>query len=171
MKIVEDRGRSVDLGGFLSRPIFGFLATASDQGPRVSPVWFLWEHGAIWIIGNRKTDTFPNRVVSEPRAAIAFVDFDPSVGLVHHVGMRGTAAVEEWNKGRAKRILRRYLGPSEEDWDRERFAEPLDDAIQAPQGFKSVGRNRILLRKRGDNRNVDPTEAPPHILHAMSSAR
>jgi hypothetical protein len=127
MKIIRDRPESVDLREFLSRPLFGFFATASEFGPRVSPVWFLWEDAAIWIIGNRRTDTFPIRVDSEPHSAIAFVDFDVSTGLVHHVGMRGRASVEDWNKDRAKQILRRYLGPNEEHWERERFVEPLDD--------------------------------------------
>ena len=57
----------------------------------------------------------------------AFVDFDASSGLVHHVGMRGRAGVEDWNEERAKRILRHYLGPDEEHWDRGRFIEPLGD--------------------------------------------
>jgi hypothetical protein len=128
MKVIRDRPKSVDLEEFLSRPLFGFFATASESGPRVSPVWFLWEDEAIWIIGNKRTDTFPSRVDSEPRCAIAFVDFDAASGLVHHVGMRGRATVETWNRGRASRILRRYLGSNETHWDRERFLEPLDDA-------------------------------------------
>jgi len=128
MKVIRDRPKSVDLEEFLSRPLFGFFATASESGPRVSPVWFLWEDEAIWIIGNKGTDTFPSRVDSEPRCAIAFVDFDAASGLVHHVGMRGRATVETWNRGRASRILRRYLGSNETHWDRERFLEPLDDA-------------------------------------------
>jgi hypothetical protein len=127
VRIIRDRPKSVDLDEFLSRPLFGFFATASESGPRVSPVWFLWEDDAIWIIGNRKTDTFPGRVESDARCAITFVDFDASVGLVHHVGMRGSATVEAWDKDRAKRILRRYLGPNEEDWDQERFVRSLDD--------------------------------------------
>jgi nitroimidazol reductase NimA-like FMN-containing flavoprotein (pyridoxamine 5'-phosphate oxidase superfamily) len=127
MKIIRDRPKSVDLDEFLSRPLFGFLATASPFGPRVSPVWFVWEDDAIWIIGNRKADSFPNRVQSDPRAAIAFVDFDASRGLVQHVGMRGHASVEPWNTERAKRLLRRYLGPNEESWDQERFVGPLTD--------------------------------------------
>jgi hypothetical protein len=38
MKIGRDRATSVDLDEFLSRPLFGYLATASDAGPRVSPI-------------------------------------------------------------------------------------------------------------------------------------
>jgi|Tabmets5t2r1_1033131.scaffolds.fasta_scaffold56516_1 hypothetical protein len=41
--------------------------------------------------------------------------------------MRGSATVEAWDKDRAMRILRRYLGPNEEHWDQERFVQPLDD--------------------------------------------
>lgn len=127
MKIIRDRPKSVDPDELLSRPLFAFLATASESGPRVSPVWFLWEDDAVWIIGNRKTDTFPNRVESDPRSAIAFVDFDTTQGLVQYVGMRGQASVEAWDTERAKRILRRYLGPNEERWDQDRFVAPLND--------------------------------------------
>jgi hypothetical protein len=43
----------------------------------------------------------------------------------------------------------------------ERY-ESRNSVIQqpAPQGFKSVGRNRTLLRKRGDNRNAPPRWPP-----------
>jgi hypothetical protein len=62
MRIIRDRSRSVDLDEFLSRPLFGYCATASEAGFRVSPVWFLWEEEAIWIMGNRQTDSFPARI-------------------------------------------------------------------------------------------------------------
>lgn len=125
--MIRDRPRTVDVDEFLSRPLFAHLGTASSFGPRVSPVWFLWEDGAVWIIGNRKSDTFPKRVEEEPRCAIAIIDFDRSEGLVHHVGLRGRATVEPFDKDRARRLLRRYLGEREQLWDAGRFIEPLDD--------------------------------------------
>lgn len=127
MKIIRDRPRTVDVDEFLSRPLFAHLATVSDFGPRVSPVWFLWEGGVIWIIGNRRTNTFPRRLEGEPRCAIAVVDFDITRGLVYHVGLRGSATVESFDKDRARRLLRRYLGPNEDRWDQSRFIQSLDD--------------------------------------------
>ncbi len=126
MKIIRDRLKSVDLDDFLSRPLFAHLATASELGPRDSPAWFLWEAGAIWIIGNRRTDTFPTRVERERRCALGIVDFDRSSGLVQHVGFRGCATVKPFDKERARRLLRRYLGEQESQWD-VRFRETLDD--------------------------------------------
>jgi hypothetical protein len=41
MKVIRDRARSVDLHEFLSRPLFAHLASADEQGPRESPVWFV----------------------------------------------------------------------------------------------------------------------------------
>ncbi len=125
-KVIRHRRRTVDLDGFLSHPLFAHMATASDRGPRSSPVWFLWEDGALWIIGNRTTDTFPQRIMNDPRCAISIVDFDRARGLVHHVGLRGRASVEPFEEARARRILARYLGPKEEGWDR-RFIDSLDD--------------------------------------------
>ena len=126
MRVIKDRPRSVDIDEFLSKPLVAHLATASGYGPRDSPVWFLWEEGAIWIIGNQKTDTFPRRIQHEPRCAISIVNFDKSVGLFHHVGLRGRGKVEPFDRERAGRLLARYLGEAKDHWDR-RFIETLDD--------------------------------------------
>ncbi len=53
MRLIRDRPRSVELDEFLARPLFAHLATVVDGSPRESPVWFLWEHNALWIIGFR----------------------------------------------------------------------------------------------------------------------
>ncbi|WP_246476601.1 pyridoxamine 5'-phosphate oxidase family protein [Salicibibacter cibi] len=71
MKIINDPGTQfgVDksthqglLADILSRPIFAHLSTFHEEGPRESPVWFLWENEKIWMIGNYKTDSFPKRI-------------------------------------------------------------------------------------------------------------
>jgi pyridoxamine 5'-phosphate oxidase-like protein len=126
MRIIRDRPRSVDIDEFLARPLFAHLATASEEGPRESPVWFLWEGEALWIIGSHLADTFPRRVVREPRCALGVVDFDRSTGLVQHVGLRGRATVEAFDAERARRLLSRYLGGDEGAWD-ERFRATLGD--------------------------------------------
>ena len=127
MRMICDRPRTVDLETFLSRPLFAHLASASEEGPRESPVWFLWEEGALWIIGSVRDDSFPGRIQREPRCAIGIVDFDRERGLVHHVGMRGRASVEPFDPERATRLLRRYLGDRIEAWDR-RFQRTLSDS-------------------------------------------
>ncbi len=134
MKIVRETGSHFDLDegaarrlleDILARPLFAHLATASEQGPRESPVWFLWEGGALWVIGNYRTDTFPKRVEREPRCAVGVVDFDPTTGLVRHVGFRGRARLEPHDPARMERLLGRYMG-ERGCWD-PRFVEILDD--------------------------------------------
>jgi hypothetical protein len=136
MKIVQQTGSNFDLREsesrilleeLLARPLFAHLATASAQGPRESPVWFLWEDEAVWIIGNYKTDTFPARIEAEPRCALGIVDFDRSSGMVQHVGFRGRAHLLPHDAARLQRLLSRYLGQRFEDWD-SRFVEILGDA-------------------------------------------
>ena len=77
MEVVSETGSPFDLEGepareliekILARPLFAHLATASERGPCESPVWFLWEGGALWIIENYKTDSFPSRIEREPEA-------------------------------------------------------------------------------------------------------
>jgi hypothetical protein len=127
MKLIHDRPRTVDLNEFFSRPLFAHLATDSDDGPRESPVWFLWEDDAVWIIGSRRDNTFPGRIEREPRCAIGITDFERERGIVHHIGMRGRASVEPFDAERASRLLGRYLGERMESWDR-RFREALEDS-------------------------------------------
>ena len=135
MRIVRETGSHFDLGeegarrllaGLLSRPLFAHLATASEDGPRESPVWFLWEEGALWVIGNYRTDTFPRRIEREPRCAVGVVDFDPATGLVQHAGFRGRARLTPHDPGRMERLLGRYMG-RRDAWD-PRFVEILGDA-------------------------------------------
>lgn len=135
MKVIRDTGSHFDLDEesarrlmeeVLARPLFAHLATASEHGPRESPVWFLWEGGALWVIGNYQTDSFPKRIEREPRCAVGVVNFDAATGLVQHVGFRGRASLEAHDAERMKRLLGRYMGEPE-NWD-SRFAEILGDA-------------------------------------------
>ena len=121
MEIVDREG-SLDLEAFLRRPLFAHLATTDAGIARESPVWFLWEDGALWILTNRDDDSFPRRIEREPRCAVGIVDYDPAAGVVQHVGFRGRAAVVAFDRERAVRKLRKYLGPDESRWDRRRFA-------------------------------------------------
>ena len=131
MKIVE---KSVSSGGgavfaldeFLSRPLYAHLAHHSDQGPRESPVWILWDGQAIWIIGGT---SFPANLKRDPRCALGIVDWDPAMGLSHHVGMRGRAEVLPDDRAMCQAIFRRYFGPDEADWDpRFNYAATGEDA-------------------------------------------
>jgi len=162
MKLICNTGSHFDLdeefanrlmNEILARPVFGHLATGSEQGPRESPVWFLWEGGVLWIIGNYETDSFPKRIEREPRCAIGIINFDVSTGLIQHIGFRGQARLEAHDPERMKRLLDRYLGALE-SWD-PRFVKILDDtnyifirfepetAVVRDQSYKVNMDNRI----------------------------
>jgi hypothetical protein len=113
---VERSGDPFDLETFLARPLIAHLATASADGPRESPAWFLWEEGAVWLIGT-SSDSFPKRIRLEPRCSIGFVEFALDRGVLLHVGMRGTAAVLPLSDERLHRLLRCYLGGDETKWN------------------------------------------------------
>lgn len=118
MEIVEDT-LDAELEEFLARPLFCHLATSSEEGPRVSPLWFLWEDGVMWIIATLSTKTFPDRVKNDSRTAISVVDFDSETGRVEHVGLRGRASVEPFDGVRGERLLSQYLGEEKADWDEQ----------------------------------------------------
>jgi len=114
-----------DIEPFLAQPLLAHLATACDEGARESPVWFLWEDGALWLIGNGR-DSFPKRIRSEPRCAVGIVDFDLGHGRLRHVGIRGTGSVEALDPARLIRLLSRYLGADESTWNPHFKAAVID---------------------------------------------
>ncbi len=124
MRIVENT-MDVPLEAVLERPLFCYLATADRGLPRVSPLWYLWDDGAIWIIADDEK-TYPDRVRGTPAAALAIVDYLPGSGMVRHLGFRGTATVKPFDEARANRLLQRYLGPDPSTWD-DRFRGPWSD--------------------------------------------
>ncbi len=69
MELIRDTAKSFNLDSFLDQPLFAHLATMSEEGPRESPVWFLWEEGYLWIIGT-SIDSFPKRIEKYPVCAI-----------------------------------------------------------------------------------------------------
>lgn len=128
MEVVENSlGASIE--AFLARPLFGHLATRAPEGPRESPVWYLWEDETAWILGDAATDTFPARVERESACALGVVDFDAEHGLVQHVGIRGEGTVEPFDPDLAERLLARYLGHRRSEWD-PRFSEYVADPTE-----------------------------------------
>ncbi|MFC7136173.1 pyridoxamine 5'-phosphate oxidase family protein [Halobaculum litoreum] len=122
MDVIEN-SLSVALDAFLDRPLFCFVGTVAEGGdPRVSPLWYLWEDGRVWVLADTVGKSYPERVARTPETAVAVVDFDVRAGRVEHVGMRGRAAVVDHDADRAARLLERYLGPDRDAWD-ARFAE------------------------------------------------
>ena len=119
MELVEDT-LETGLDAFLARPLFCFLAQRSGSGPRISPLWFLWDDGAIWHVAQLRDRSYPRRVREYPDSAVAVIDFDPETGRVEHVGMRGTASLEAFDRSTAGRLLEKYLGDERAEWP-ERF--------------------------------------------------
>jgi hypothetical protein len=128
MEVVENT-LDVDLDSFLDRRLFCFIAQGSPEGPRVSPLWYLWEADTLWCIATR-TRSYVDRIDDNPQTAVAIVDFDPEAGLVQHVGMRGLSRIEPFDPALGDQLLGRYLGENENGWpDRFRDLSVEDHAI------------------------------------------
>ncbi len=117
-----------DIDAFLHKPLVAHLATSSPNGPRESPVWFLWEAQELWLVGNNR-DSFPKRIQAEPRCAVGVVEFDLKRGRLRHVGIRGTGFVEALDPGRLYRFLSRYLGKDQTKWN-ARFRSQVIDRLE-----------------------------------------
>jgi hypothetical protein len=104
------------LDGFLAQPLVARVAAA---GPSVRAVWFPWEDGAFWwLTGN--WSRLPAILKADPRVALIVDTCDLATGEVLQVTAAGEAEIYQLDPGRARRILRRYLGTDESRWP-ERF--------------------------------------------------
>ncbi len=116
----------------LEKPLMAFIGTVCDEGPRSSPVWFLFEDDLIWLFGT-EDDSFVQRLRADPRCALSVVDFDLEAGLLLHAGIRGVCTLEEVQEDRLKRFVGKYLGADEATWNEwfvEQVVEPLDVMIR-----------------------------------------
>lgn len=115
----------------LSKPLMLHLATDCREGPRSSPLWFLYEEKKIWLFGT-SNDSFVNRLKEDARCALSVVDFNLDKGILLHVGMRGKAVLHSIDKKRLYRFVGKYLGNNPTSWNawfRKSIVEPIDVMI------------------------------------------
>lgn len=94
----------------LSKPLMAHLATvALDGTPRNAPVWFHWENASLWMLGSAGNSS-TQRLIENPACAVEIVDYDNTVGILRHLGLRGRATVEPNDPDLFHRLLNRYLG-------------------------------------------------------------
>ncbi len=120
---VED---GFDLEASLARPLVARVATS---GPRVRPVWFLWEEERFWWLTG-PWSALPRQLEADPRVALVVDDCDLATGEVRQVVAHGQAQVHPFDVALARRKLVRYLGGDETRWD-SRFRETLDGVDEA----------------------------------------
>ncbi|MFD5386748.1 pyridoxamine 5'-phosphate oxidase family protein [Streptomyces sp. NPDC127074] len=102
-----------DVAAFLARPLVARLAT---EGPRVRPVWFLWEDHAFWVLTGPWA-RLAERLARDPVFELVVDSCDLATGTVHQVIARGRGRVVDFDTDRGRRKLTRYLGEREELWD------------------------------------------------------
>jgi hypothetical protein len=109
-------GHPFDPAVLLDRPLMANLATIGADGPRNAPVWFVWEDDALWMLGSEGASSV-RRIGADPRCAVEIVDFRNADGILLHLGFRGRASIEPICPARFRRLLARYLGPDETQWN------------------------------------------------------
>jgi hypothetical protein len=92
----QRRGRviamsSSEMDAFLEKERTCRLATLGPGGPHVSPVWFTWTGGALWIYSLTRSQRWAD-LQRDPRVA-AVIDGGEHYGELHGVEIEGVAAV------------------------------------------------------------------------------
>jgi nitroimidazol reductase NimA-like FMN-containing flavoprotein (pyridoxamine 5'-phosphate oxidase superfamily) len=113
-----------DLEAFLARPLVARLATVGKRGPRVRPLWYLWEDGAFWWLTGPWSKLAVD-LADDPRVALVVDVTDVATGEVKGVTATGEAEIVPFDAARARRKLARYLGTDDTLWD-PRFRSSWD---------------------------------------------
>ena len=93
------------------------LGTSSVQGDaRTAPVWYLWEDGALWMLGSTASSSV-RRLTINPMCSVEITEFDPEAGVLLHLGLRGMAQIVPMDADLFRRLLAKYLGPDPETWN------------------------------------------------------
>ncbi len=92
----QRRGRVIamsagEVDAFFSKERTCRLATLGPEGPHVSPVWFTWTGGALWIYSLTPSQRWPD-LQRDPRVA-AVIDGGEHYAELHGVEIEGVAAV------------------------------------------------------------------------------
>ena len=101
-----------DVDEFLGRPLVAHVATS---GPTVRPVWFLWEERALWWLTGPWSE-LRGHLDADSRVAFVVDSCDLRTGEVRQVIASGDAEVVDYDEGRARRKLAKYLGWDEARW-------------------------------------------------------
>lgn len=109
--------RPFDPDVLLGAPLMAHLGTVSPEGPRISPVWYIWEEGVLWMLGTTGSGAV-RRLAQDPRASVEITRLDVPSGQLLHLGLRGRARVLAMTRDRFERLLARYLGPDPAQWNR-----------------------------------------------------
>jgi hypothetical protein len=121
-----DVGSGFDLAGFLRRPLIARLATISDNGPRVRPIWYVFDEAGFWWITGRWS-SIDATLRRDPRVELVVDTCDLESGEVLQVRARGRAELQPFDRERAQAWGERYMGPDRARWGRfqlEVFEDP-----------------------------------------------
>src|ERR1700683_33843 len=96
MQQQQRRGRVIAMNGeelasFLAEQHTCRLATTGPDGPRVAPVWFVWDGQALWVYSLTRSQRWAN-VSRDPRVAVV-VDDGHHYHELHGAEMEGEALV------------------------------------------------------------------------------
>ncbi|HEU5472938.1 MAG TPA: pyridoxamine 5'-phosphate oxidase family protein [Actinophytocola sp.] len=126
-------GAPFDVAKFLARPLVGRIALA---GPVIRPFWYVWEEECFWKLTGAWS-ILDERLRADPNFELVIDTCDLDTGETRQVIAHGKAYVVDFDVERGRRILSRYAGPYEDDWD-PRFQLRPDPSVYGTRLAKMV---------------------------------
>lgn len=140
-----------DVNIVLKKPLMAHLATYCEDGPRDSPLWFIYEDEILWLFGTVQ-DSFIKRLKNDSRCALSIVDFELTNGVLRHVGIRGSADIKDICPNRLNRFVGKYLGNDSSSWNTwfvKNIVQPINQMVQI--NIQSIVAKDVSFFKTGPN--------------------
>ena len=92
----QRRGRSIAMGkaeldAFLTRQRTCRVATASQDGPHLTPLWYVWDGTALWLYSVVESQRWTD--ISRDRRVAVLVDTGDTYGELRGTELRGVAEI------------------------------------------------------------------------------
>lgn len=149
-------GAQFDVERFLAQPLVGRLATT---GPVIRPFWYVWEEEAFWMITGAWS-VLDERLLARPDFELVIDTCVLETGETRQVIAHGRGCVVDFDVERGRRILTKYAGPDEDNWD-ARFQLKPDPSVYGTRLAKLVP---------DDIWTVDLSFVPAHVKAGTHSA-
>jgi pyridoxamine 5'-phosphate oxidase-like protein len=148
----QRRGRRIamsaaELDEFLGAARTCRVASVGAEGPHVTPLWFVWEGGALWLYSITRSQRWAD-LMADPRVAVVVDDGEEYLEL-RGVELRGTVApVGEVPRTGAEDVpelaaveaafARKYAGGAEMGYDGRHAWLRLDPAKVVSWDFRKI---------------------------------
>ncbi len=111
-----------ELDTFLTKQRTCRVATASQDGPHLTPLWYVWDETALWLYSVVRSQRWTD--ISRDRRVAVLVDAGHAYGELRGAELRGAVEIMTSAETNMKSVHERTTGTWRVSWPRRRWHTP-----------------------------------------------